>query len=145
MHVWQPGADGSAVYVIGSSPSKAATAPTGSKGARSGQLDLIIGPMFAGKTSSLLRKVQQLEVGTSRLVHGMQPLGCTCMMQELRVETSQCVSQAQGLAVAVIKSAKDTRYHASRLTTHDGQSRVHSHPIMPNHRCQRMADAGRVD
>ncbi|KAK9862753.1 hypothetical protein WJX84_004796 [Apatococcus fuscideae] len=74
----------------GSSSSEAATARH-TNSATAGQLDLIIGPMFAGKTSALLKRVNDLE--------------------------------AQGLTVVAIKSAKDTRYHASRLVTHDGQSR----------------------
>ncbi|KAK9916005.1 hypothetical protein WJX75_007211 [Coccomyxa subellipsoidea] len=48
--------------------------------------------MFAGKTSELLRRVEQHE--------------------------------AAGMKVAVVKSSVDTRYHATRVVSHDGQSKV---------------------
>lgn len=54
-------------------------------------IQLIVGPMFAGKSSELLRRVAEFE--------------------------------AQGRRVLVIKSHKDTRYHAHRVVTHDGVSK----------------------
>lgn len=53
-----------------------------------GRIELIIGPMFAGKSTELLRRVR-----TDRVA---------------------------GLGVALVKSAKDDRYSASSVTTHDG-------------------------
>ncbi|CAL8470270.1 g9812 [Coccomyxa elongata] len=57
-----------------------------------GRIDIIVGPMFAGKTSELLRRVEQHE--------------------------------AAGRKVAVVKSSVDTRYHATRVVSHDGKSKV---------------------
>ncbi len=55
-----------------------------------GRLDVICGPMFAGKTTRLL-----------------------ALLAEAR---------AQGRAVAAVKPAIDTRYHATNITAHTGAS-----------------------
>lgn len=53
----------------------------------SGSIELILGPMFSGKTTELLRRMRRHRLADRRVV--------------------------------VIKYVKDTRYHASRCTTHD--------------------------
>ena len=45
-------------------------------------------------------------------------------MGSLRVAEPMLVPQAQGRKVLVVKSHKDTRYHAHQVVTHDGISRV---------------------
>ena len=54
-----------------------------------GRLEVICGPMFAGKTTELMRRLQE--------------------------------AQKQGAKVRAIKPARDTRYRAVELATHNGQ------------------------
>ena len=55
-------------------------------------IELVVGPMFAGKSTELLRRVAAYE--------------------------------AQGLSVAVVKSARDDRYCSASVVTHSGLKRV---------------------
>ncbi|RDX83253.1 Thymidine kinase, partial [Mucuna pruriens] len=66
----------------------------------SGEIHVIVGPMFAGKTTSLLRRIQS-ETANGR-------------------STSFLSLSLVSLNVAIIKSSKDTRYGLDSIVTHDG-------------------------
>jgi len=58
---------------------------------KAGSIEIIIGPMFAGKTSALLQRIGEYE--------------------------------GEHANILAVKSAKDTRYRASHINTHDGRTR----------------------
>jgi len=71
-----------------------------------GRIELIVGPMFAGKSSELLKRARAAETA--------------------------------GHSVLLIKSAKDTRYKLSSVTTHDGDhmpciTAEHLLPLLEEH------------
>lgn len=83
-----------------------------------------MGPMFAGKTSELLRRVKLHEAiaalhlsALSMRIQSPSPL--------FRV-SSPCLLdlQADGMQVLVVKSAVDNRYADHEIVTHDGIRRA---------------------
>ena len=108
-----------------------------------------MGPMFAGKTSELLRRVEDHEVPPCSIPHLML-LCCISKHADsqlynfpkyfaaipstrsktsefesaLHIDCNAIVLQAAGRKVALVKSSIDTRYHSARIVTHDGHSKV---------------------
>ncbi|CAN1142093.1 Thymidine kinase [Linum perenne] len=72
----------------------------------SGEIHIIVGPMFAGKTTTLLRRIQSED--ESGRIHGDVDMGSLTAMTFLLIK------------VAIIKSDKDTRYGLDSIVTHDG-------------------------
>ncbi|PPR99624.1 hypothetical protein GOBAR_AA21057 [Gossypium barbadense] len=73
-----------------------------------GEVHVIVGPMFAGKTTTLLHRIQAESNNGREVVMN-------------RVEGSALEREVfEMLTVAVIKSNKDTRYGLDSIVTHDG-------------------------
>lgn len=78
--------------------------------------------MFAGKTSELLRRVHQHEVQPPSSNAFLLKM-CPTVLNGVH-DGSACAPQAAGRKVAVVKSSVDNRYHATRVVSHDGHSKV---------------------
>ncbi|XP_024313576.1 thymidine kinase isoform X1 [Brachypodium distachyon] len=78
------------------------------RAAQSGEIHVIVGPMFAGKTTALIRRVQA-EAAT-----GSEPTCCHCPGQDEKSTVKK------NWTVALIKSDKDNRYGLDSAVTHDG-------------------------
>ena len=106
----------------------------------SGRIDLILGPMFAGKTSELLRRVEEHEVNMSRHSNISAAQHARCSQMLACMLTGDAHWQAAGWRVAVVKSTVDTRYHATKVVSHDGMSKVWPccQPSMPRLHAPRL-------
>ncbi len=81
-----------------------------------GSMHVIIGPMFAGKTTALLHLVQEHEVRMAERSPACQSPGC--------VRSPRLRPQGNGKKVVVVKSDRDGRYSTREVVSHDGMRRV---------------------
>lgn len=99
-----------------------------------GRVDMIIGPMFSGKTTELIKRVVALEVSSqTKQCHfhcQLRPDQRTwapipCHLPTLNPHPNLGFNlQAKGVKVATIKSDKDDRYKKTFVVTHDGVEKV---------------------
>ena len=85
------------------------------------QLQLILGPMFSGKSTELIRRVRRYEHARQR---------CLLVSCEGCCPPSQCsVIELGGLPCAQVKYTRDTRYtETDQISTHDNAGVIDAKP-----------------
>lgn len=100
-------------------PPKWPTSPSTDPPARVGRIEIITGPMFAGKSTELLRRVAEHRVSLWVVWGGGKRNNAPATL----ARSHNHLPQAAGRTVAVISSSRDTRYaDGGAIATHAGRT-----------------------
>ena len=100
-------------------PPKWPTSPSTDPPARVGRIEIITGPMFAGKSTELLRRVAEHRVSLWVVWGGGKRNNAPATLARSHTH----LPQAAGRTVAVISSSRDTRYaDGGAIATHAGRT-----------------------